>query len=63
MCHTIPSQERRSAVASIQAVRPQAKVMLVTTGTHPLPEGPWHTVDALAGAAELIRVARHAIET
>jgi len=63
MCHTIPAQERRSAVAAIQAVRPQAKVMLVTTATHPVPEGPWHTVDALAGAAELIRVARRAIET
>jgi DNA-binding NtrC family response regulator len=62
ICHTIPPQERRKAVAAIHTIRPQAKVMVVTTASHPEPEGPWKTVDALAGTEAMIVAARRALE-
>jgi DNA-binding NtrC family response regulator len=62
ICHTIPSQERSSAVAAIHTIRPNVKVMLVTTAAHPEPEGPWKTVDALAGTEAMILAARRALE-
>jgi DNA-binding response OmpR family regulator len=61
ICHTIPRLERRKAVAAIHAIRPQVKVMLVTTASHPEPEGPWKTVDALAGTEAMIVAARRAL--
>jgi DNA-binding response OmpR family regulator len=38
ICHTIPSKERWSAVAAIQAIRPKVKVMLVTTAATQSPK-------------------------
>ena len=63
ICHTIPSNERQSAVATLQAIRPQLKVLLVTTVIHPVPEGPWQTVDALAGTEAMILATRRALNT
>jgi DNA-binding response OmpR family regulator len=62
ICHTIPSSERRSAVATLKAIRPQSKIVLVTTANNPEPEGAWQTVDALAGTEAMILAARRALE-
>jgi DNA-binding NtrC family response regulator len=62
ICHTIPSQERRRAVEAIHTIRPRVKVVVVTTASLPEPEGPWKTVDALAGTEAMILAARRALE-
>jgi DNA-binding response OmpR family regulator len=63
ICHTIPAEERRNIATVIQAVRPQVKVMLITTPSNPAPGGPWETVDALAGTEAMLAATRRAIET
>ncbi len=62
ICHTIPSNERRSAVATLKAVRPRLRIMLVTTAGNPEPEDTWQTIDALAGTEAMILATRRALE-
>ena len=62
LCHTLSETERDAMLSDSRARWPQMKLLLVTTVMQPTPEGPWETVEALAGAEQMIEAARRTLD-
>ena len=63
LCHTLSNEDLCGILSYIDANRLNTKLLLITTVTRNVPEGPWETVDALAGAERMIDSLRHALAT
>jgi CheY-like chemotaxis protein len=62
LCHTLSDRDVRNVASYVREERLSTKLLLITTVTASVFEGPWQTVDALAGAEKMIIAARQALE-